>query len=183
MKREWETEIPMKISELYGKDEYYFYVTLNLNAGLRPSESAALTWSDLSNEPIEIRGEKYGTLKISKAIVRTENGLKDTWPKYDSACRNVYVKWQLIDEIYSLKGRGNENERILHTSPYYSKYNRRWARVKKDLSLPSELKWSNLRQYFIYYLVRSGFTKDDVLQQIGSRNLVPFPDLYFEKLR
>ena len=183
IKREWVTKVPMKISEMFGKDEFWLYITLTLNAGLRPSESAALNWGDISNEPIEIRGEKYGTIAVSKAIIRTADGIKETLPKYDSSTRTVYVHWQLIDDIHSLKIRGNDNERIFHTFPHYTEYDRRWARIKKDLSLPPELKWFNLRRYFIYSSFRSGFSKDDILQQTENRDLVLLPDRYFENLR
>ena len=149
MKPEWKTEIPSKLSEWYGKDDYYLYVKLIIHAGLRPSESYALTWGDLSQEPIDINGEMHGTVNISKARVKTMDGFTDTLPKYDSDIRTVLTPWELIEEIRSLKIRENDDARIFQSPPYREKYARRWARIRKELSLPPDMKWFNLREYYV----------------------------------
>lgn len=182
MKPEWKEEIPSKLSEWYGKDDYYLYVKLLMNAGLRPSESAALTWGDISQEPIDINGEMYGTINVTKIRVKTMDGIKDTLPKFDSDIRTVLVPWQLITEICSLIIRENDDTRIFRTPPYRNEYARRWTRIKKELSLPSNMKWFCLRSYYIYSLVRSGFSREDVLKQIGRKEYLSLPDIYLDNL-
>ena len=101
MKPEWKEEIPSKLSEWYGKDEYYLYVKLLMNAGLRPSESAALTWGDISQEPIEINGEMFGTINVPIITMKTMDGITDTQPNFESDIRTALVSWHLIEEICS----------------------------------------------------------------------------------
>ena len=183
MKPEWKEEIPSKLSEWYGKDEYYLYVKLLMNAGLRPSESAALTWGDISQEPIDINGEMYGTINVTKIRVKTMDGIKYTLPKFDSDIRTVLVPWQVIEEICLLKNKKKDDERIFQTDPYRDGYARRWVRVKKELSLPTEMKWFNLRKYYIDFLVRSDLGRADVLKQIRCMDSISLPDLFFDDYR
>lgn len=183
MKPEWKTEIPAKLSEWYGKDDYYLYVKLLIHAGLRPSESAALTWGDISQEPIEINGEMFGTINVPIITMKTMDGITDILPKFESDIRTALVSWHFIEEICSLKNREKDDERIFRSPPYRDEYTRRWRRVKKEFSLPTEMKWFNLRKYYIDFLVRSGFGRADVLKQIGYRDSISMPDVFFDDYR
>ena len=55
--------------------DFYLYCCFIVSAGLRPSEAYALTWGDLSDEPVSAisrdgKAYKMGLLSIDKATVR-----------------------------------------------------------------------------------------------------------------
>lgn len=165
MKQEWKVDIPKKVVELYGKDDYYLYIILIIYAGLRPSESHALKWSDLSKTPEEINGTKIGYINVSKAVVESaDEGFEEKETKTESGIRRVVVSWSLIEEITSVKQRGNDDERILKYNPYYA---RRWETLKKELDLPENMRRYDLRHFFATSLVVSGATEEELQEQMG----------------
>lgn len=166
MKQEWKTAILLKLAEWYGKDEYYLYILLIIYAGLRPSESYALIWSDISKEPTILQGIKIGFINISKAVVSSEkNEYEEKSPKTDSGIRKVTVSWLVIEEILSVKPRGKDDERILERKPV--DMFRRWDRIKKEFNLPEGMRRYDLRHFFATSLVISGATEEELQQQMG----------------
>lgn len=165
MKQEWKVLIPKRIAELFGKDDYYLYIILIIYAGLRPSESYALTWGDLSKSPKEVDGAEIGYIDISKARVRAEDGFNDKAPKTESGIRRVIVSWSLIKEICAIKKKGNDSERIIELHPYHEP--KRWLMIKNELGLPDKMRRYDLRHYFATQLVISGATEEELQEQMG----------------
>ena len=165
MKSEWKVSIPKKAAELYGKDDYYLYLILIIYAGLRPSESFALEWGDLSKAPIEIDGEWIGYIDVSKAKVKSEDGYAEKTTKTESGIRKVVVSWSLIKEILSVKSRGNDDDKIIENHTLYKA--ERWPKIKEELGLPQELRRYDLRHYFATSLVVSGATEEELQEQMG----------------
>ena len=166
MKEEWKILIPAKYAEIYGKDEYYLYLLLLIYAGLRPSESHALKWEDVSKAPKAIGNLKTGCINVSKAVVRTvDHRFEEKSPKTESGIRMVTVPWELIQEIVSILPRQADAEQIFHLSPY--SMDKRWKRLKAELNLPDEMRRYDLRHYFATSLVISGATEEELQQQMG----------------
>ncbi|MBR1709260.1 MAG: site-specific integrase [Clostridia bacterium] len=166
MKEEWRTEIPRKSAELYGKDDDYLYLILIIYAGLRPSESHALTWGDISKKPKIVGTAKMGYISVSKAIVEGYDRAfyqKDT--KTESGIRTVAVTWALIEEIQSVVPRGSDTDIIIPSNPYSDK--KRWKRIKQELNLPDTMRRYDLRHLFATSLVASGATEEELQQQMG----------------
>ena len=181
MKQEWKVSIPKKVAELYGKDDYYLYIILIIYAGLRPSESYALTWSDLSKEPIEIDGVQIGYIDITKARVKSEDGFKEKSTKTDSGIRRVVVSWSLIREILSVKDRGNDDERIIELNPYYD--GRKWEKIKEEFNLPPKMRRYDLRHFFATQLVISGATEEELQEQMGHATSYFSHSIYVEIMK
>lgn len=182
MKQSWKTEIPKYIAEKYGKDDYYLYMLLIIYAGLRPSESYALLWGDLSKEPIISDEIKLGSISISKAKVLTvNNGFEEKTPKSESGNRTVTVSWSLIEEILSVKPRKADNDSIIDLKPF--QYHDRWNDIKKHFNLPSEMRRYDMRHFFATSLLISGATEEELKEQMGHSTSAFTHSVYVEIIK
>ena len=156
-KESWAGDILRKSRELWVEDDFYLYTLLILFAGLRPSESYALRWPDISAKPIiGISGEntyQMGSLSIHAAEVRGVDGYVVKAPKTEAGNRLQTVSWSLIEEIRRIsKGK----DRVILCPPTITKF--RWRTLKKAIPLPDDLRFYDLRHYFATSLVCSGAT-------------------------
>lgn len=144
--------------------DFYLYCCFIISAGLRSSEVYALTWSDVSAEPIPVIGHdgnvyNIGTINIDKAKVRGEGAkyvLKDT--KTESGIRQITVAWQFFENLYASKPRGADDEAILDLTPIKVGY--RWRILRKDLGLPETMRFYDLRHYFATSVAYSGASEE-----------------------
>jgi len=170
-KSEWKHTVPEKIVEMYGKDDMYIYSILTIHAGLRPSESYALTFGDLSPEPIIDKADdgteiKIGTIKIDKALVQNENRVyekKD--PKTDAGYRTIEIAWELIEEILAIHPRGKNDKQIIKLKP--QSVIKLWRNVRKTLSLPDNIRFYDLRHFYATAKVLSGATEEELQSDMG----------------
>ena len=168
---EWKHTVPEKIVEMYGKADMYIYGILTIHAGLRPSESYALTFGDLSKEPIIDKSDdgteiKIGTIKIDKALVQDEDRTytkKD--PKTDAGYRTIEIAWELIDEILSIHPRGKDDEQIIKLKP--QSVVKPWRDIRKALNLPNDIRFYDLRHFYATAKVLSGATEEELQSDMG----------------
>ncbi len=170
MMEEWRTQIHLKTAELYGKFDFYLYILLLIFAGIRPSEAFALTWADISSQPITrlYNGQKYeiGTITISKAIVRTsENGYQSKPPKTEAGNRILTLDWSFFEELYAVRPRGKDNERVFLRNPYCNE--RKWKNVKAALNIPPDLRQYDLRHFYATSVAYSGASEEELMERMG----------------
>ena len=166
----WQFDVPAKMAELYGKNDHYLYLLFIIYAGLRPSESFALVWGDISKDPIIIYVDgkmiKLGTIDISKACVIAESGdyeIKKT--KSEAGNRIVKVPWTFIEELTAVKSRGKDTDRIFDVKPNSSGI--QWQAVKKALGMPSDMRRDDMRHYYATTKVMAGATEEELQTDMG----------------
>ena len=170
MKEEWKVKIPSKIAELYGKSDFYFYVFFLIFAGIRPSEAFALTWGDLSPAPETrlFKGQKFsvGYITINKARIRTkDSGYKEKDPKTEAGTRVLELDWSFFNELYSVRPRGNDEEKVFKINPYCN--DRKWKSIKRALNLPEELRQYDLRHFHATDIAYSGASEEEIMERLG----------------
>lgn len=160
----WASDILRASRETWGADDFYIYCLLTIFAGLRPSESFALRWDDISASPlVSIEGEKSGVLSISAAEVRGIDGYARKAPKTAAGTRILSVPWALIEEIQTVKKRASG--RILEQKP--SIINWRWSQIKKKLDLPENMRFYDLRHFYATAIVASGASEEELAARMG----------------
>ena len=166
-KQAWAADILKYASENECVD-FYIYASFTISAGLRPSETYALTWADISAEPITMlsNGDTYsiGLIHVSGAAVRDEYGIytaKGT--KTDAGARTLSVDWAFFEDLYSRRPRGEG--RIVQITPGNLK--KRWARVRTALGLPEKMRFYDLRHFYATAVATSGATEDELAERMG----------------
>lgn len=160
----WAADILRTARETWGEDDFYIYCLLTIFAGLRPSESYALHWEDISPTPIiSMDGVQSGTISVHAAEVRGVDGYARKAPKTAAGNRLLTVPWSLIEEIQRVRQR--TGGRILETRP--SVINWRWIRVKRALGLPEGLRFYDLRHFYATAIANSGATEEELAARMG----------------
>ena len=159
----WAAEVLRTARETWGEDDFYIYCMLTIFAGLRPSESYALQWDDISDEIIGIDGMRSGTISVHAAEVRGVNGYARKAPKTAAGNRLLSVPWSLIDEIMRINPR--KEGRILQAKP--SVINWRWIRTKRMLGLPEEMRFYDLRHFYATSIANSGASEEELAARMG----------------
>lgn len=159
----WAADVLRTARETWGGDDFYAYCLLTIFAGLRPSESYALRWEDVSGEIIGIDGTRSGTISVHAAEVRGVDGYTRKAPKTVAGNRLLSVPWALIDEIQRVRPR--VNGRILSAKP--TVINWRWNRVKRLLGLPEEMRFYDLRHFYATAVANSGASEEELAARMG----------------
>lgn len=167
--------------------DFYLYCCFTVSAGLRPSEAYALTWGDLSAEPIAAltpdgKSFEMGLLNVEKAAVRDEKRVyvgKD--PKTDAGERVLRLDWSFFAAIYNEKPRGKDSERILLLKPNLVPY--RWKKVKEALSLPDNMRFYDLRHVFATSVAYSGASEEELASAMGHSTSAFSHQVYVEMFR
>ena len=183
MQEKWRTQIPLKVAELYGKNDFYIYILFLIFAGIRPSEAFALKWADLSAEPLTrlYMRRKYATgrIAISKAIVRTnENKYQEKPPKTDAGNRTIVLDWSFFEELYAVRPRGKPEERIFQKNPYCNE--RKWRHVKEALNIPPDLRQYDLRHFHATDVAYSGASEEELMERMGHSTAAFSHSVYVE---
>lgn len=165
--------------------EFFLYVLFTAVLGTRPSESYALTWGDISAEPITSIADgivqKYGTVYIDKAAVRDEFGkyrLKGT--KTESGTRSLSRHWSFFETLYEAKPRGKANERIFSLNPNGIPY--RWKKLKAQMDLPDGMVLYDLRHYHATAMAASGADARYIADDMGHADISITQKHYIETL-
>lgn len=149
--------------------DFRIYVALSMFAGLRPSESYALRWRDLSADPIAVVSDppyNVGEISVSSAMVRDEKGVYTRKaPKTESGNRTQMIAWSLFEFIYGLKQRGNDDESILTMKP--NSASKAWASVRKTLSVPETMRLYDLRHLYATAVANSGASEEELAARMG----------------
>jgi integrase len=166
-------------------DEFFLYVLFTAVLGTRPSESYALTWGDISAEPITSIADgvvqKYGTIYIDKAAVRDEFGkyrLKGT--KTESGTRSLSRHWSFFEMLYEVKPRGKANERIFSMNPNSIPY--RWKKLRDQADLPEGMVLYDLRHYHATAMAASGADARYIADDMGHADISITQKHYIETL-
>lgn len=160
----WAADVLRAARETWGEDDFYLYCVLTIFAGLRPSESYALMWDDISASPvIGIDGTRSGTISVHAAEVRGVGGYSRKAPKTSAGNRLLSVPWALIEEIQQVKPRGEW--RILEAKP--SVINWRWIRIRRMLGLPDEMRFYDLRHFYATTIANSGASEEELAARMG----------------
>lgn len=166
-------------------DEFFLYALFITILGLRQSESYALTWGDLSAEPmVSIDGGEatlYGSVSIDKACVKDELGvyrMKRT--KSAAGERFLSRPWSFFELVYSVKPRGGNNERIFSMKPNSLPY--RWKQLKKMVDLPDKMVMYDLRHYHATVMDYLKASDEYITRDMGHTNINITRKHYIEEL-
>lgn len=151
--------------------EFYLYCAFALSTGMRPSEISALTWGDVSAEPITAIGKdkkvyQFGEVSVHSAMVRDENSVfveKST--KTAAGVRTIRVDWSFFENLYSLKPRGADDQRIICMNT--RQCSDRWGRLREKLGLSDDLRFYDLRHYFATSYANSGANEEELQRVMG----------------
>lgn len=166
-------------------EEFYLYTLFIAILGLRQSESYALTWGDLSAEPmISIEnGEKtlYGNVSIDKASVKDELGVyRVKHTKSEAGERFLSRPWSFFEALYSVKPRGKDDERIFSLKPSCLPY--RWKALMKRMDLPENMVMYDLRHYHATVMEYLRVGDDYIIRDMGHSNINITRKHYIEEL-
>ena len=160
----WAADILRIARATWGEDDYYLYCLFTIFAGLRPSESYALRWPDISSTAmIGLDGIRSGTISVHAAEVRGVDGYIRKPPKTAAGNRLLTVPWAMIEEIQRVKPR--KGNRILDMKP--SVINWRWIRTKKLLGLPEDMRFYDLRHFYATAVANSGASEEELAARMG----------------
>lgn len=181
-----ESDIPQMLRIAREIDEDFYLYTLFITVlGLRQSESYALTWGDISAEPmISIDGGKrtlYGSVCVDKACVRDELGVyrvKNT--KTEAGERCLSRPWSFFEQLYAVRPRGKDSERILRLKPNYLPS--RWAKLKERIALPENMVMYDLRHYHATVMNYLRVGDDYIIHDMGHSNISITRKHYIEEL-
>ena len=166
-------------------DEFFLYVLFTAILGLRQSESYALTWGDLSAEPMFSinSGEKtlYGNVNVDKACVRDELGVYRT-KKTKSAAGTRFLSrpWSFFELVYNVRPRGEDSERIFSLNP--NCLPARWKKMKKMIDLPEEMVMYDLRHYHATVMDYLKASDEYITRDMGHTNINITRRHYIEEL-
>ena len=131
--------------------DFYLYCCFIVSAGLRPSEAYALTWGDLSAEPVSAlsRDEKVykmGLLSIDKATVRNESRsyVRKNVTKTDAGERALRLDWSFFQNLYDCKTRGADHAQILTLKPNLVDY--RWKKCRAELAAGTAALYESIKK-------------------------------------
>ena len=145
------------------------YVLLSMFAGLRPSEVYALHWEDLSKEPITVATNppyQVGQISVSAAEVRDEKGnYQRKAPKTESGNRTQIISWAVFDQIYSIKDRGADDEKVVSLTS--KKAALLWKRLKDEKKIPDHLRLYDLRHFYATAVANSGASEEELAARMG----------------
>lgn len=149
--------------------DFQIYVALAMFAGLRPSESYALRWRDLSAKPITVAADppyQVGEISVSAALVRDEKGVYTRKaPKTGSGNRTQTIAWSLFAFIYALKPRGAEDDQILTLKP--NSATKRWGTLRSTLPVPEGMRLYDLRHLYATAVANSGASEEELAARMG----------------
>ena len=163
--------------------EFFIYVLCTMVLGMRPSETFALTWADISAEPqialIDQQKYTYGTVSISKAAVMNElrvYSVKGT--KTEAGTRTLTHDWSFFETLYAAIPRGRDNERILKMNPRQAQYY--WDKLRTQMGMDEGMRFYDLRHYHCSVMVASGAPEDYIAADMGHSTINMAHDVYVE---
>ena len=163
--------------------EFFAYVLFTMVMGMRPSETYALTWGDISAEPqlAIVDGQKYtyGTVSISKATVMNEFRTYSTkGTKTEAGTRTLQHDWSFFETLYAAIPRGKDEERILKMNPRQEQYY--WDKLRDSMELDEGMRFYDLRHYHCSVMVASGAPEDYIAADMGHSTIQMAHDVYIE---
>lgn len=165
--------------------DFFLYVLFTAILGTRPSESYALTWGDISAEPMTSIADgvvqEYGCVYIDKAAVRDEFGkyrVKGT--KTESGTRSLTRHWSFFEALYDAKPRGKDDERILSLNPNSLPY--RWKKLMQRVDLPEGMVMYDLRHYHASAMVACGAEARYIADDMGHADISITQKHYVEEV-
>jgi len=145
--------------------EMYAYISLTSGASLRPAESMALTWGDISKKPIVIDGVSLGTISVNKATVRGEGGKYITKaPKSEAGERIVTVPWEMIEDLEMVLTRKADDKNLLDGNACAASH--RWGFHRKKLGM-ADMRLYDFRHYFVTNAINAGATDEELAAMTG----------------
>lgn len=173
------------LQEAIKKDaDLFIYCLFTICAGLRPSESYALTWADISPNPVQISradGSTFnaGMISIDKSTVKGDKGEYITkGTKSDAGTRSLCIDWSVFDSLYSIRQRGSDDERIIKLKP--AAMSMRWSRFRKTLDIPEGFRFYDLRHYYATSVAYSGASEEELARAMGHSNSAFSHNVYVE---
>lgn len=163
--------------------EFFVYVLCTMVLGMRPSETFALTWGDISAEPqialIDQQKYIYGTVSVSKAAVMNElrvYSVKGT--KTEAGTRTLTHDWSFFETLYAAVPRGKNNERVLKMNPRQEQYY--WNKLRTQMGMDEGMRFYDLRHYHCSVMVASGAPEDYIAADMGHSTINMAHDVYVE---
>lgn len=166
-------------------DDFFLYILFTAILGTRPSETYALTWGDVSADPLTSIADgvvqSYGEVSINKASVRDEfnkYNLKST--KSDAGTRMLSRHWSFFETLYSIKPRGKDDERIINLKPNLLPY--RWKKLKEQIELPEGMVLYDLRHYHASAMEACGASAIYIANDMGHADISITQKHYMEEI-
>lgn len=181
-----EASIPAILSQARSiHPDFFLYCLFTAVLGTRPSESYALTWSDISAEKqISIVGgvpHYYGEINISKACVRDEfNKYRGKKTKSEAGTRMLTRHWSFFETLYAVKPRGKDDERIFTLEPGSAPY--RWRILKQSVELPEGMVMYDLRHYHATAMAACGASDTYIASDMGHSDIAVTRKHYLEEI-
>lgn len=179
-RQSWGADV-LEYAKKHESPDFYLYCAFIVCAGLRPSESYALTWEDLSAEPLTMisGGTPYqiGHIDISRAAVRDEAGVySEKATKSEAGTRLLTVSWPFFEAVYAAKSRGAGL--IFDLKP--NGITKPWGRCRAALGLPDWMRYYDLRHYFATTVATSGASEDELKAIMGHSTSAFSHEVYVE---
>lgn len=181
-----ESSIPqiLQIARGFGED-FFLYILFIAVLGTRPSESYALTWGDLSADPIPTISDgeiaMTGTINIDKARVRDDLGVyRVKGTKSEAGERGLSRPWSFFQKVYSVKPRGADDERIFSLKPNGLPY--RWKKLKQKIDLPEKMVMYDLRHYHATVMDALNVSDSYIARDMGHSDISITRKHYIEEL-
>lgn len=166
MSESWAEDI---LEYAHSDPDFFIYCALTIGAGLRSSESYALTWADVSAAPvIMLSGDtsiELGYISVNKARVRSASGYVQKTTKTESGIRTVPVSWLLIKSIMEVRPRTADGDYILELKPALIDW--RWSKLRRDLKLPDTMRFYDLRHFYATTVAYSGASEEELSALMG----------------
>lgn len=180
-RQSWAGDI-LKYAREHESTDFYLYCCFIICAGIRPSESYALIWDDLSAEPVTMisGGKAYqvGHIDISRASVRDDMGVyREKVTKSEAGTRVLTVGWPFFASIYATKPR-IQSKRVFDQKP--NSIARPWSRCRAALDLPDGMRYYDLRHYYATTVATSGASEDELKAMMGHSTSAFSHDVYVE---
>ena len=165
--------------------DFYIYCSFIISTGARPSEVHALKYGNLSAQPIiatDQNGDNYsfGKVHIGSASVINSKGIYvEKKTKTAAGKRTLTVEWSFFEDLYSVKPRGKDYDRVVNLTP--RNCDDYWAKLRKALSLPDEMRFYDLRHFFATSYTTSGATDDELASAMGHTTATFTHNTYVER--
>ena len=163
--------------------DIYAYCSFIIAAGLRPSEIYALTWGDVSKDPIiTIDKTRIGYITVDKARVKAVDGqYKGKTTKTEAGRRMLQVPFEFVEDLESMIPRQADDVNILTAKP--ADMTNHWGKtIRKALDLPDGFRYYDLRHYYATVVATSGATEDELKARMGHTSSSFSHNIYVELL-
>lgn len=173
-----DAELVPRVLEHVKDTRYYLPLLLAMSTGMRRNELLGLAWDDIDfeNKVVRVRRQWGKTEDKQWGLVplKTKNGIRDIpLPSHvlDAlAAHRITQEAQGLGPLVFDRGDGRPI--------YHSDLDRAWARVRKDLDLPTDLRLHDLRGSYLTWLAECGVDLKTASELAGHGDIKVTAEIY-----